>query len=142
MNLEEMIRLMNQDLMNEWMHMRFYLHHASRVVGLHCHEYKEILLDEAKSEMGHVTEFSDAIVGLGGEPTSQSNEFPRFTDPGDIMRHAVRIEEEVVQNYAARIEQAKGLAGADGAWLEIFYEKQLEHSRTDLDHFRQIVRGA
>lgn len=141
MTLEEMIWLMNQDLMNEWMHMRFYLHHASTVIGLHCHEYKEIMLKEATSEMGHVTEFSDAIVGLGGEPTTQSNEFPKYQDPREIMRHAVRIEEEVVKNYAERIEQVKALGGANAAWLEIFYENQLEHSRTDLDHFRQIVKG-
>ena len=141
MTIEEMIILMNQDLMNEWMHMRFYLYHASAVVGLHCHEYKEILIDEAKSEMSHVTEFCDAIVGIGGVPTSQSNEFPKFTQPQDIMNHAVHIENEVVENYANRIEQAKELGGSNGAWLEIFYENQLEHSRTDLDHFKQIIKG-
>ena len=38
-------------------------------------------------------------------------------------------------------KQAKELGGVNGAWLEIFYENQLEHSRTDCDHFRQILRG-
>ena len=141
MTLDEMISLMNSDLMNEWMHMRFYLYHASAVVGLHCHEYKELFLKEASSEMGHVTEFSDAIIGLGGIPTSDSNEFPQFTNPKDIISQAVFIENQVVENYAKRIEQAQQLGGTNGAWLEIFYENQLEHSRTDLDHFRQILKG-
>ena len=141
MTLDEMIDLMNSDLMNEWMHMRFYLYHASAVVGLHCHEYKELLLKEASSEMGHVTEFSDAIIGLGGVATAESNNFPKFIKPEDIINHAVFIENQVVENYTLRIEQAKELGGVNGAWLEIFYENQLEHSRTDCDHFRQILRG-
>lgn len=141
MTLAEMLELMNQDLMNEWMHMKFYLHHASTVQGLHCHEYKEILLKEAQSEMSHVTEFSDAIVGLGGIPTTDAASFEKFVEPSDIMKHAVKIESEVVKNYANRIKQAEELEDPDGAWLSIFYENQLEHSRTDLDHFRQIVKG-
>ena len=76
MNKEEMIDVLNQDLKNEWMHLRFYLHHASMVTGLHCHEYKELFLKEAASEMEHVTQFSDLIIGLGGIPTTLSNEFP------------------------------------------------------------------
>lgn len=141
MTLIEMIDLMNEDLKNEWMHMRFYLHHASTVQGLHCHEYKELLLKEAQSEMNHVTEFSDAIVGLGGTPTVESSNFDRYSDPHEIIKHAVKIEGDVVANYAKRIKQAEQLPDPDGAWLTIFYENQLEHSRTDLDHFKQILKG-
>ena len=40
-----------------------------------------------------------------------------------------------------RINQAEELGGVDGKWLEIFLEKQVEHSRQDVDQFRQILRG-
>jgi bacterioferritin (cytochrome b1) len=141
MNKEEMIDVLNQDLRNEWMHLRFYLHHASMVTGLHCHEYKELFLKEAASEMEHVTQFSDLIIGLGGIPTTVSNEFPFFTDPRDIIEYAVYMESLVVSNYALRIKEAADIGGVDGQWLEIFLEKQIEHSREDVDHFKQILRG-
>jgi len=145
MNLEQMIELLNQDLQREWAHMRFYLYHASRVQGLHCHEYKELLLKEAASEMGHVTEFSDMIVGLGGTPVNGWDATIPFleslTKPKDIIQEALKMESEVVDNYVERMNQAVEMGGTDGAWIEIFYEKQVEHSREDVDHFRQILRG-
>lgn len=141
MTKEEMIELLNSDLKNEWMHMSFYLHHASRVVGLYCHEYKEFFLKEAASEMNHVNEFSDVIVGLGGVPTTEINSFPKITDAYQIIEHALKMEENVVENYVNRIKDAEKLGGVDGKWLEIFLEKQIEHSRVDVDHFRQILKG-
>lgn len=141
MTKTEMIDLLNQDLKNEWAHLRFYLHHASMVTGLHCHEYKEILLDHASSEMKHVSEFSDLILGLGGLPTLDSADFPIYSNPKEIIEYALYMESMVVLNYTNRIKEAQVLGGVDGQWLEIFLEKQVEHSRTDVDHFRQILRG-
>lgn len=136
-----MIQLLNDDLKNEWMHLRFYLFHASQVVGLHCSEYKELLLEHAQSEMKHITEFSDMIIGLGGCPTEESNQFLKYSEPKDIISYALEIESNVVKNYVERIKQAQELGGVDGQWLEIFLEKQVEHSREDVDHFNQILRG-
>lgn len=142
---EKMIELLNGDLKNEWKHLRFYLYHASAVTGLHCAEYKELFLKEAASEMAHVTEFSDVIRGMGGIATDESNEFQKFSKPEDIMLAAIKMEEEVVANYVQRMRQAEMLSGIegnviDGRWLEIFLEGQLQASREDLDHFRQMLR--
>jgi bacterioferritin len=141
MTKEEMIDVLNQDLKNEWMHLHFYLYHASMVTGLHCHEYKELFLEEAASEMVHVTQFSDLIIGLGGVPTTSFNDFPVFNNPRDIIEYAVYMESLVISNYTLRIKEAADLGGVDGQWLEIFLEKQIEHSREDVDHFKQILRG-
>jgi bacterioferritin (cytochrome b1) len=141
MNKNEMLNLLNDDLKNEWTHMRFYLYHASAVTGLHCHEYKELFLKEAASEMSHVTEFSDVIRGLGAEAITDWHEIPKLSNPREIIQAALEMESQVVENYALRMQQASELGGVDGAWLEIFFEKQLEHSREDVDHFRQILRG-
>jgi bacterioferritin (cytochrome b1) len=141
MTKEEMIELLKSDLRNEWTHLNFYLFHASAVVGLHRHEFKELLMKEAGSEMTHVIEFSDVIRGLGGEPESESNEFQKFSDPSAIIAAACEMEQHVVSNYTQRIKQAEQLGGVDGQWLEIFLEKQIEHSREDVDEFRQMLRG-
>jgi len=141
MTKEKLIQLLNCDLKNEWKHLRFYLYHASAVTGLHCAEYKELFLKEAASEMLHVTQFSDVIIGLGGVATFESNEFGKFSDPKDIMEYAVTMEDDVVKNYVQRMKDADDLGGVDGTWLEIFLEGQVQASREDLDHFKQIVRG-
>jgi len=141
MNKDKMIQMLNDDLKNEWKHLRFYLYHASAVTGLHCAEYKELFLKEAASEMLHVSQFSDVIIGLGGVATFESNDFGKYTDPKDIMEYAVMMEEEVVKNYVQRMKDADELGGVDGTWLEIFLEGQVQASREDLDHFKQIVRG-
>lgn len=141
MNKDQMIELLNNDLKNEWKHLRFYLYHASAVVGLHCEEYKELFLKEVAGETAHVTAFSDLIVGLGGKATAESNDFPLMTDPKDILKYALEMESEVVDNYVRRMKDANDLGGTDGQWLEIFLEGQVQDSREDVDHFRQIVRG-
>lgn len=141
MTKDEMIVLLNDDLKNEWMHLRFYLFHASQVTGLHSHEYKELLLGHAAGEMKHITEFSDMIIGLGGHPTEESNQFFKYSSPLEIIQYALEMESKVVENYTQRIKQAEELGGVDGQWLEIFLEKQVEHSRQDVDQFRQILRG-
>jgi len=141
MSRDELIELLNQDLKHEWTHMNFYLYHASAVVGLHCHEYKELFLKEAASEMQHVVEFSDMIRGLGGTCICESHEFPKLSNPVEILRAAIHMEQDVVKNYTQRIKDAEKMGNVDGQWLEIFFEKQLEHSREDVDHFKQILRG-
>lgn len=141
MNKQQIIDLLNNDLKNEWKHLRFYLYHASAVTGLHCAEYKELFLKEAAGEMVHVTAFSDMIRGLGGEATSESNYFPFLSKPEDIIRYAITMEEEVVSNYVQRMADALELGGTDGQWLEIFLEGQIQDSREDVDHFKQIARG-
>ena len=65
----------------------------------------------------------------------------RSSSPKEIIEYAVYMESLVVSNYAQRIKDAQILGGVDGQWLEIFLEKQLEHSRVDVDHFKQILRG-
>lgn len=143
MNLDQMIVQLNGDLKNEWKHLRFYLHHASLVTGLIANEHKEFLLKAASGEMGHVSAFSDLIVGLGGIPTTYANEFPSFLTPQDILAYALRMEEEVVINYAMRLAEAEELTKNDavnGRWVQIFLEGQLEDSRKDADLLKQMLR--
>ncbi len=142
--IEEIIKALNQDLKNEWKHLRFYLYHASAVTGLHREEYKEFFLKEAAGEMQHVKEFSELIFGLGGEPTIESNDFPKLYSPEHIIKYAYDMEKEVVENYCIRLKQAQELAQtnlADGTYLEIFLENQIEKSRQDVDHYQQIIKG-
>jgi len=144
MTLEEMIRLLNIDLKNEWKHLHFYLSCASRLTGLHCHEYKELFLKAAQSEMGHVTAFSDLIVGLGGIPVHEPAPYEVFDKPEYALYYALVMENEVVANYVQRQKDASKLAENDptnGGWIDVFMDAQIQDSREDADHLRQIIRG-
>jgi ferritin len=146
MQFREIVTLLNDDLKNEWKHLQFYLHHASAITGLHAHEYKEFLLEQAASEMQHVSQFSDLLLGLGETPTTTINEFPKLTDAAEILEYAASIELEVVRNYVQRIAQLADIPrdpfdDMHTKWIEIFLEEQIKDSREDLDHIRRILLG-
>jgi rubrerythrin len=138
---------MLEDLKNEKKHMLFYLTAASTVSGLHRQEIREIFLEEAQGEMKHVLEFQDALLGLGVElldtvHVKENNDYEVSHDPKVLLQYALDMEEEVVKNYAYRLENdVPTLDVADKAWMQIFYEKQIEKSREDVDNYRMILRG-
>lgn len=145
MQLKDFIDVLNEDLKNEWKHMRFYLYAASAATGLHAHEYKEFFLEQAKSELQHVSQFSDLIIGLGGVATTESNDFPKLTATGALLAYAEIMEAEVVKNYTQRIEQLGDIrddaeTAVHKKWIEIFLEEQIKDSREDLDHLRQLLK--
>jgi ferritin len=146
MQLADFVPLLNDDLKNEWKHMRFYLYAASAATGLHAHEYKEFFLEQAKSELHHVSQFSDLIIGLGISATTESNDFPKLTDARDLLSYASLMEAEVVKNYVQRIAQLSTIIchssddAVDLKWLEIFLEEQIKDSREDLDHLKQLLK--
>lgn len=139
---------MLQDLKNEKKHMLFYLTAASTVSGLHREEYKELLASESQSEMQHVLEFQNAILGMGADisqtvDVKEFNDYDIFYDPRQILEYALKMEEEVVLNYANRIANDLSLLDEpEKRWMEIFYEGQLEKSRKDVDNLKMILRLA
>lgn len=142
MQLADMIALLNNDLKNEWKHLRFYLANASFFMGIHAHEYKEFFLEAAASEMGHVTAFMDLILGLGGVPTTECNAFEIFESPESALRYALKMEDEVVANYIHRQEDAKSMEDkVNGGWIDVFLDGQIQDSRQDADHLRRIISG-
>ena len=121
--------------------MMFYLAAYSMVTGIESIEVREFFEEEAKSEMAHVKEFSNLIVGLGGVPEMSSNSFV-FADTSSraMLNYALLMEEEVIENYCKRMADAEALGGTDGRWIVIFLEEQVMHSREDVDKIRQLLK--
>jgi bacterioferritin (cytochrome b1) len=142
MNLDLLIENLKEDLKNERKHMLFYLTNASTVTGLARLEVKELLLEEAASEMKHVEEFQNLILGLGGQLDKfDYNYFDIFEDPVKILEYAYKMETEVVYNYTRRIKEAQELNDHNGLWVEIFLENQISKSREDADNIKQILKS-
>jgi bacterioferritin (cytochrome b1) len=144
--LQALIANLKNDLRNEWTHLTFYLHSAALIQGLHATEYKELLQKEANKELLHVSQFSDMLIGLGVAPQDLPKEpyyekVPSLTMPGHILAHALKLEQEVVANYCQRMHEAEACGCTDGDWVHIFLEGQIQDSREDVDHLKQILRG-
>ncbi len=132
------------DLRNERKHMLFYLTNASSIKGFDAVEYIEIFEKEAKEEMSHVTEFQNMIIGLGGNlnclQAQGYEKYEIFTNAEDALKYALSMEEEVVDNYVDRIRMAEMLENmTTKKWLEVFYEKQIEKSRADVDKYKRLL---
>lgn len=142
MTLEQFLEIMNEDLMREWTHLKFYLYHSSAVTGLHAEEFREWLTDAAKGEMTHVQQFLDRLFGLGySQPAQSSNTFPLLVLPADILAYAAKLENEVVANYTERLKQLEELAHPAAAYLKVFYEDQLQDSFEDCERILRMLSG-
>ncbi len=153
-----MLHRLAGDLRNEYTHMLFYLLSSTLVRGIHRRELSAWLAAEAASEMNHVGEFSRLIVSLGGCPAVHHHDVPALHGSECIIKHAIKMEQEVCANYARRIDQIDAfkatlgdefvqcdgwdLADEYAAWTRVgqFYESQLDHSHRDLDEMRQMLR--
>jgi bacterioferritin (cytochrome b1) len=138
MTKSEMIEKLKSDLANEYTHLLFYLQHSSTIVGLHRLEYQELMTEQATSEMKHVKQFSDIIVGLGGIPSFDSHSFPTLVDPEQIIEYAIQLESTVTENYLQRMKDAEELGGVDGMGVHLFLEEQFQDSYEDLINFQQV----
>lgn len=143
MTLQNFLELMNNDLQNEWTHLKFYLYHASAMAGLHSAEYREFFTEAAEGEMKHVQAFLDQLFGLNfSNPTQSASSFSMFTNPADALTHAIELENKVVENYVQRLKQLEELADAHpitARYLTVFYEDQLKDSFEDCVRMRRIM---
>lgn len=133
MTVEEMVGLLNSDLKNEYKHMHFYLHAAATVEGVERFWLADVLRKHAESELGHCLQFATKIRSYGHQPVAgwqDPHQFPQKVTPLGILAYALKMEQEVVENYRLRRQQAEGLG--DTA-LVLFLEEQIEDSQHDVD---------
>ncbi len=147
----QLIAMLQQDLKNERKHLAFYMHSAVMVKGVNRKKLREFFEEEAQGEFKHVLEFSEAIVHLGGEPDVIIAPFLQdLTEAYKILNYASQMEFEVSFIYSNRlkalsklsdsIENVDDAAKAAIAYLNIFYENQLEDSwKTAQEIARMLV---
>jgi bacterioferritin (cytochrome b1) len=140
MTNEELIKLLNEDLKNEYKHLHFYLRSSVTIRGLHRNSIQAFLAGEAQTEMQHVLQFSKKVRSLGGIPVAEANPSPVLEDPREILEYAQQMEKEVVDIYARRIKQVEHLDSACGIDLRMFYETQLQESYGDSVEIKEMLR--
>jgi ferritin len=151
MKIEEFVDLLISDLSNEYAHMHFYQQAATNVRGLHRQELSEFFSEQAKSEMQHVDEFRRLIQGIITRrkiekrvPSDVADFKKDLTCPKALLRAALEMEDQVVQNYVLRHQQAEDLASdesvaVDATYVALFLEDQILDSRGDADNILEML---
>lgn len=143
MNLNDLIEALTEDLSNEWQHLQFYIYHSSAVQGLHAAEYREFLTEAAQGEMQHIQHFLDRMLGLWlPQPYRPATKaFAPQTEPNAILRGAIELESQVIQNFTTRLIGLETFEGDPviAAYFKVFYEKQLEDSYEDREKMQRML---
>ncbi len=142
MKLENIIELMNQDLANELKHFKFYLNAYFSLRGFDRLHFGSWLEKHADEELAHVKLFANKIVALGGSPVIEANSYSvGLTDAKDILKFAIDMETEVIENYHTRLKQMEDFSAKTGKYydLVLFYEEHVEDSQNDLDEMNKML---
>jgi ferritin len=155
MNIDQIFDLLSQDLSREYSHWNFYLQSATSITSLHREEIGEFLLKQAQEEMEHVEQFKRVLHGLikrrnlkKSVPTKIAEFKNNISCPKEILSEALRMEDQVVENYVQRIEDVckfqenGGDDKIDGKYIELFLEDQILDSRADADNIRMMIENS
>jgi len=138
--IDLLIANLQEDLANERMHCLFYQQSAAIVTGMFRQEFRELFLEEAKSELVHVDEFATLIVQLGGcpETTVAPLPLPHAEKCAIVLcQKAYEIEQQVAKKYSDRLKLEYGdFPEAD--YVKLFYEDQLQDSQKAAFEFKLL----
>ena len=148
MTIDEFAGIMQNDILNEYTHMLFYMHASFMLNGPERLYVVPWLTGQANSEMTHIKQFADKIRSLGYVPSFTNGWCPpngcSLNSLKEILAYALELESTVVANYHLRLKQAQELSDSCGKYydLVLFYEEQLEHSQEDIDEIVKLLETA
>jgi len=134
MSREKLIEGLNEDLAAELGTVARYLHQASMCVGLQGEHLRDVFKAEVSDELGHAEYLMDVIASLGGEPTTEPQQFEKTDDMRRMLEINIEMEAADVENYKQHAELAAELGMID-------VQLQLEDMAADeAGHRREMER--
>jgi bacterioferritin len=130
---EELIAGLNSDLAAELGTVIRYTYQASKAFGLLGLELREMFDEERADELGHAAFLMDAIVDLGGEPTTTPKEFDKPTDLKAMLELDMAMELQDVKDYIAHAQLADELGLVE-------LKLKLEEMAADEDGHARMIR--
>lgn len=137
MDKEEMIKLLNGDIQHEIRASLTYLHQHATAPGIHGHQLREILAPEIPGELTHAIRLADKVVALGGKPDLTVGEIDTQDTVADMLRHDLKLEQEAVENYATRADQAEELGDLG---LKVLLEDLAAEEAEHRDMLERLLR--
>jgi len=130
---EELIAGLNSDLATELGTVIRYTYQASKAFGLLGLELREMFDEERADELGHAAFLMDAIVDLGGEPTTTPKGFDKPLDLKAMLELDMAMELQDVKDYMAHAQMAEELGLVE-------LKLKLEDIAADEDGHARMIR--
>ena len=115
MDQQELVKLMNQDLELEYRSMVQYIQHVATLKGLEVQSVVQELRAHVTQELQHAIILAEQIDFLGGVPSVTVPQVPTETDTKRALQLDLKLEQDQLERYRQRIEQATELSLLDVA---------------------------
>ncbi len=129
MEKKELIKLLNEDLANEFGAIIQYLTYAAKATGPYRPQLAAFFLQEVADEQLHAQFLANKIVALGGEPVTVAAPVAAAGNNREMLQAVLAAELKAGKGYTERARQAdaygdKGLA----VQLEDMVRDEMGHS--------------
>jgi bacterioferritin len=138
MSKETLIRGLNEDLAAEWGTIIRYTYQAGKSFGLLGVELREMFEEEVQDELGHAAFLMDAIIDLGGEPTTTPKAFDKPESLKAMLELDLEMEKQDVQNYVEHARLADDLGQVE---LKLKLEEMAADEAGHARELRRRLRG-
>jgi bacterioferritin len=115
MDQQELVKAMNEDLGLEYRSMVQYTQHVATMKGMGAQAVIQELRAHLSQELEHAVTLAEQIAFLGGVPAVVVPEVPSETDTKRALQLDLKLEQEQLERYRERIEQATALSLVDVA---------------------------
>ncbi len=115
MDQQQLVDLLNEDLGLEYRSIVQYTQHVATLKGLEVQSVLEELRTHLTQELQHAIALAEQIDFLGGVPAVTVPPVPTETDTMAALRLDLQLEEQQLERYRERIEQAIELSLRDVA---------------------------
>lgn len=130
MDRQQLAQLMNEDLGTEYRSIVQYNQHIATLKGLDVQSVLAELRQHLTQELNHAVVLAEQIDFLGAVPTVEVPAVPSATETRAALELDLELEEQQLQRYRERIQQAEELALPDVAEaLRPLLEQTQEHVR-------------
>ncbi|MBU1940988.1 MAG: ferritin-like domain-containing protein [Candidatus Thermoplasmatota archaeon] len=109
MDKKKLVELLNRDLMLEYSAAVQYIQHAAVMSGAQYGDIIKEIKIHANEEIQHAMILADQIDYHGGIPTVKVGEIKTSSDTVIMLKQDLVGEEDAIQRYKVRIEQAEEL---------------------------------
>ena len=130
MEQQQLVELMNEDLGTEYRSIVQYNQHLATLKGLEVQSVLTELRQHLAQELNHAVVLAEQIDFLGGVPTVEVPTVPSATDTQHALQLDLELEEQQLQRYRERIQQAQEMSLPDVAEaLRPLLDQTQEHVR-------------
>jgi bacterioferritin len=112
---QEFVNMLNKDLESEYQSIIQYIQHINSIKGAEYQNIIEEMRAHLSQELEHALVLAEQIDFLGGIPSTSVTQFEAVSNARKALEQDLKLEENQLQRYRDRVEQAAELGLPDTA---------------------------